>query len=101
MKPLNELTCSDVLTFLGQKDGLPWLAKSVAEFASNYPDAEIEFYPGDFTMAALRLLSEIKAVDEAAAAQLAMTDLTWMIDRYDFDPSLWREANELVAAVKA
>lgn len=100
-KPLNQLTLEEVRILLGQKDGMPWLAMPVAEFIAQHPDAEVEHYPGDLTMAALRMFDELKAADKEAARQISGADFGWIEERYTFDRSLRREAQELVATIQA
>jgi CDI immunity proteins len=100
-KPLNQLQCSEVLTLLGQRDGLPWLARAVSEFVASHSDAEVDYYPGDLTLAALRLYPEIQKADPQAARLLAATDFSWMHASYSFSRDLQREAESLVKAIEA
>lgn len=46
-KRYTDLTCYDVADLLIQKFGLEWLAKSIVDFATRYPDADAGHYPGE------------------------------------------------------
>jgi DNA-binding transcriptional LysR family regulator len=52
--PVRDLSCEQVRLLTSQRMGLQWLAAPVAAFVRRYPRAEVTFYPGDFSIAALR-----------------------------------------------
>lgn len=98
--PLCRLTCEHVRLLTSQQFGLNWLARPVAEFVKMYPAAEIYFYPGDLTMAALQAFAKIARYDPVAADLLRETDYNWMPERFAFSRSLAKEAAALVAEVQ-
>jgi hypothetical protein len=83
-----------------QRFGLRWLARPVAEFVSRFPRAEINYYPGDLTMMALKAYDDIAAIDEEAGRLIRETDYSWMAEEYTFSDSLPQEAEALVKAAR-
>lgn len=98
LTPFYELSCAQVLLLTSQRFGLAWLAEPVALFAARFPSLEIEFYPGDLTIAALRVFPDLLRIAPEAARSLAIADLSWMSRAYDFDVKLANDAQNLVAA---
>ncbi|HEX8586270.1 MAG TPA: contact-dependent growth inhibition system immunity protein [Allosphingosinicella sp.] len=99
-QPIGRLTCEHVRLLTGQQFGLKWLGRPVAQFVEMYPAAEVTFYPGDLTMAALQAFEEIAAHDPDAARLLREADYGWMRERFTFSRSLVREAEALVVKVQ-
>lgn len=98
--PLTRLTCEHVRLLASQRCGLRWLSRPIAEFVHRYPRAEITFYPGDLTMAALQAFAEIASFDQKAAMLIRCADFSWMAEEYSFSRSLAREAEMLVEAAR-
>jgi len=102
IKPVNQLTCEEVLCLFSQGSGLPWLADPIAEFVESYPDAETAFYPGDMTIEALRQFDRLKEADARAARRIELLDLTGLIESaFSFSRPLRREAESLYEAIKS
>jgi hypothetical protein len=82
--PMSDLNCAQCRMLVGQRFGLPWLARPVAAFVARYPQAECDLYPGDLTVNAVIAWREFAGyAPEETAAMLAL-DFHW----------LRREANE-------
>ncbi len=94
-----DLTCAQVRMLVGQKMGLEWIAEPVGQFIQNHPSADIDFYPGDLTLAALRAFDKIAAHSERAASLIRNADYSWIETELDFEPTLVGEALSLIAGL--
>ncbi len=92
-----DLSCAEMRMLVGQKMGLEWIAEPVGQFIKNHPSADIDFYPGDLTLAALRVFDEIAGHSENAASLIRTADYSWIDTELDFEPELIAEAKALVA----
>jgi hypothetical protein len=99
--PLPELTCEQVLVLTQQQFGLEWLGGPVCAFVRIHPQAQIYFYPGDLTMAALRAHAELAAHAPADARRMLEADFSWMEEGFAFSPDLPEEARSLLASARA
>lgn len=93
--PINYLTCEQVRLLISQKRGIKWLSVPAVSFVYRHPNAEISFYPGDFTMAVLSSIDEIFENCRLSIDVLRQVDLSWMDERYDFDDKL-KERSKLL-----
>lgn len=86
--PVRDLSCEQVRLLTSQKMGLHWLAAPVAAFVRKYPRAEIAFYPGDLSVAALRTFPVLLERAPQDARAIAEIDFTWIVDHWkDIDSS--------------
>jgi hypothetical protein len=82
--------------------GLHWLAAPVAAFVRRYPRAEIAFYPGDLSIAALRTFPVLFERAPQDARAIADIDFTEMVDHWKkIDPPLAAEISELLSKANA
>jgi hypothetical protein len=100
--PVRELSCEQVRLPTSQEMGLRWLAAPVAVFVRKYPKAEISFYPGDLSIAALRTFPALLERAPEDARAIAEIDFGWMLDHWKrVDPSFAEEVSELLSNAKA
>ncbi len=100
--PMRALTCAQVRVLTGQKLGLTWLAEPVAMFATRFPAMEVDLYPGDLTLAALRAFPDLLCIAPVSAHGLADANYGWMEEHYGKnDPGLLVDAQALVNAARA
>lgn len=100
--PLRDLSCEQVRLLTSQEMGLHWLAAPVAAFVRRYPRAEIAFYPGDLSIAALRTFPVLFERAPQDARAIADIDFTEMVDHWKkIDPPLAAEISELLSKANA
>jgi len=100
--PIRDLSCEQVRLLTSQEMGLHWLAAPVAAFVRKYPKAEIAFYPGDLSIAALRAFSLLLEQAPRDARAIAEIDFTWMVDHWKrMDSPFAGEILELLSNAKA
>lgn len=100
--PIRDLSCEQVRLLTSQEMGLHWLATPVAAFVRKYPKAEIAFYPGDLSIAALRTFSVLLEQAPQHARAIAEIDFTWMVDHWKkIDSSFADEISELLSNARA
>jgi len=63
---------------VGQRLGLPWLARPVATFVARYPQAECDLYPGDLTVNALMAWRDLAAFAPEATYSMLACDFEWL-----------------------
>ncbi len=100
--PMDELRCEQVRVLVGQKFDLEWLARPVAIFVTHHPRANIEFYPGDLTLAALRASKEFFGFAPVETRQMLAQDYSWFAQEYVFDSGqLLKEATGALHQARA
>jgi hypothetical protein len=98
--PFAELTFEQVRLLVSQQGGLEHLAEPVTRFVAAHPEAEVSFYPGDLTLAALRAFEELLTHAPKGARAMARADYGWIAEHLSFDPTTVAEAEALVAKAK-
>ena len=87
LKPVDELSCTEIRVLTTQKMGLRWLAKAIATFVVNFPRVECDLYPGDITLNALYAFEELLAVAPYEAREMVAQDYDWFAEDYGYDPT--------------
>ncbi len=85
--PASDLTCGQCRMLVGQRLGLRWLARPVATFATRYPQAECDLYPGDLTVIALVVWRDLVAFAREEVRLLLTKDYGWL--RREADQDKW------------
>lgn len=76
--PMADLNCGQCRMLVGQRFGLPWLARPVAAFVARYPLAECDLYPGDLTVNAIMAWRELVRYAPDETALILALDLQWL-----------------------
>lgn len=84
---------------VGQRFGLQWLARPVVTFATRYPQAECDLYPGDLTVNALVVWRDLAAFEPRATRIMLAGDYGWLRRKADEDPWAGSILKEAVVAL--
>lgn len=98
--PFRELTCPQVSTLVEQKMGLEWLGRPAIAFATRYPFASIQYYPGEMGVHCLRAAKDLSRVAQPEFGKWLKSSFNWL-DRVRDWPSAFREEmKESLAAAR-
>jgi hypothetical protein len=98
--PFRDLTCSVVSTLLEQKAGLQWLGRPAIQFASRYPTAEIQYYPGEISLSCLRAAAELSRVARPEFETWVRGDFAWIRKAYGWSPRFLSEVEATLEAAR-
>jgi hypothetical protein len=93
------LSCAQVSLLVEQKMGLQWLGRPAIAFATRYPLATIQYYPGEMGVFCLRAGAELARFAQPEFGVWVSGNSSWIQKAFGWSPDLLREVNaELKAA---
>ena len=98
--PYRDLTCAQVSTLVEQKMGLQWLGAPALEFASRYPLATIQYYPGEMGVSCFRAAAELMKVAQAEFRIWMSGDFGWIEEAFGWSPSFLKEVKAELAKAR-
>jgi hypothetical protein len=76
--PMTDLNCAQCRMLMGQRLGLPWLARAVTTFVTRYPKAECDLYPGDLTMNAVIAWRDLASYAPEETSKMLALNFDWV-----------------------
>ena len=89
--PYRDLSCAQVSTLVAQKMGLEWLGRPALEFASRYPLATIQYYPGEMGVSCLRAAAELMKIAPPEFRLWMSGDFGWIEEAFGCSRSFLKE----------